>query len=118
LPGSFNVAAAERGRALFVGAAKCAACHTGATFTDVNAGQLHTPAEVGQVAAYALRSATKLYRTTPLRGLWRPPQLDGPYFHDGRAKTLADVVEHYVQRFGLPLSAQQKADLAEYLKTL
>jgi cytochrome c553/cytochrome c5 len=118
LPGTFDPAAAERGQALFRGVAKCATCHMGATFTDVNAGKLHTPAEVGQDAAYALRSATKRYRTTPLRGLWRPPQLDGPYFHDGSAKTLADVVDHYVQRFGLPLTAQHKADLVEYLKTL
>jgi cytochrome c peroxidase len=76
------------------------------------------PAEVGQNPAYALRSATKLYRTTPLRGLWNPPQLDGPYFHDGSAKTLTDVVNHYVQHFSLTLSAQQKADLVEYLKAL
>lgn len=116
--GTFDPAAAERGRVVFAGAAKCATCHTGATFTDVNMGKLHSPAAVGQNAAYALRSATKLYRTTPLRGLWRPPLLDGPYFHDGSAKTLADVVNHYVQHFSLPLTAQQKGDLVEYLKTL
>ncbi len=118
LPRSFDPVAAERGKALFMGAAKCATCHTGATFTDVNAGKLHSPAEVGQDAAYAQRTVTKLYRTTPLRGLWRLPQLDGPYFHDGSAKTLADVVNHYVQHFSLPLTARQKTDLAEYLKTL
>jgi cytochrome c peroxidase len=59
-----------------------------------------------------------LYRTTPLRGLWNPPQLDGPYFHDGSAPTLADVVDHYVALFGLTLNAQQKSDLVEFLKTL
>jgi cytochrome c peroxidase len=85
----------------------------------VNAGlRLHTAAEVGQDPAYAARSATGLYRTTPLRGLWHPPQLVGPYFHDGNAGTLAEVVEHYVRRFGLSLSARQKADLVEFLKTL
>jgi cytochrome c peroxidase len=86
--------------------------------TDVNNGKLHTPSEVGQSAAYANRSATKLYRTTPLRGLYHPPQLQGPYFHDGSAATLEDVVNHYVPLLGLTLTAQQKADLVTYLKSL
>ena len=72
----------------------------------------------GTDPAYALRRVTKLYRTTPLRGLWHPPQLKGPYFHDGSAPTLAAAVDHYVQLFGLSLTSQQKADLVEYLKTL
>jgi hypothetical protein len=116
--GSFDPAAARRGHAVFNGGAGCARCHLGSTYTDVNAGRLHTAAEVGQDPVYALRSVTKLYRTTPLRGLWHPPQLKGPYFHDGNAGTLADAVDHYVQLFGLSLTAQQKADLVEYLKTL
>jgi len=98
--------------------ARCASCHLGDALTDVNANRLHTPAEVGQDAAYAERSATKLYRTTPLRGLWHPPQLTGPYFHDGGAPTLAAAVDHYVRLFGLDLTTQQKRDLVEYLKTL
>ncbi|HEV8364670.1 MAG TPA: hypothetical protein VGQ52_14240 [Gemmatimonadaceae bacterium] len=118
LPGTFNVAAAERGRLVFNGAGRCASCHTGIAFTDVNAGILHAPGAVGQLAAYALRSATKMYRTTPLRGLWHPPQLVGPYFHDGSAPTLDAVVAHYVKVLPLTLTPQQKADLVEYLKTL
>jgi cytochrome c peroxidase len=55
-----------------------------------------------------------MYRTTPLRGLWQ----HAPYFHDGSAATLADVVERYVAANGLPLSPEQKDDLVEYLKTL
>jgi hypothetical protein len=118
-PGSFDAHAARRGRAVFEGVAGCKNCHLGSRYTDVNAGlRLHTAAEVGQDPAYAARSATGLYRTTPLRGLWHPPQLRGPYFHDGNAATLAEVVEHYVQRFGLSLSAQQREDLVEFLKTL
>jgi hypothetical protein len=118
LAGSFDASAARRGHAVFNGAAGCARCHLGSTYTDVTAGRLHPAVEVGQDPAYARRSATGLYRTTPLRGLWHPPQLKGPYFHDGNAGTLAEVVEHYVQLFGLSLSAQQKADLVEYLQTL
>jgi cytochrome c peroxidase len=63
---------------------------------------------------HAQRSATKTYRTTPLRGIWQHP----PYFHDGSAATLADVVERYDVAKGLGLTAQQKADLVEYLKSL
>jgi hypothetical protein len=117
-PGTFNPAAAERGRAVFVGAGKCATCHMGDVFTDINLGRLHTASEVGQDSSYIARSATKLFRTTPLRGLWNPPQLDGPYFHDGSAATLADVVEHYIAVLKLTLTTQQRADLVEYLKTL
>ena len=110
--------AAQRGRAVFNGVAKCASCHLGDALTDVNANRLHEPAEVGQNAAYAERSATKLYRTTPLRGLWHPPQLQGPYFHDGSAPTLDAAVAHYEKLLGLTLTAQQRSDLVAYLKTL
>lgn len=116
--GDFDPAAAKRGKFLFNTTAGCARCHLGTIYSDVNTGKLHAGEDVGQDPAYALRSATKKYRTTPLRGLWNPPQLDGPYFHDGSATTLADVVDHYVALFGLSLTAQQKSDLVEYLKTL
>jgi cytochrome c peroxidase len=90
----------------------------GTTFTDVNDGKLHTPAEAGQDPTCAQRSATKMYRTTPLRALWHPPQLQGPYFHDGHAATLEAVVDHYIQKRGITLTAQQRADLVQYLKSL
>lgn len=118
IDGSFDADAAKRGRAVFNSVGGCARCHVGSAYTDVNQGVLHTPAEDGQDPTYALRSATKLYRTTPLRGLWHPPQLMGPYFHDGHVTGLAAVVDHYVQLQGLTLTARQKADLIEYLKSL
>ena len=111
--GSFDAAAADRGRTVFQGAGKCATCHSGAHFTDVNR-RLHRPEEVGTDPAYALRTATKKYRTTPLRGL----ATHAPYFHDGSAATLGDVVEHYDGFLHLGLSAQQKSDLVEFLKSL
>jgi mono/diheme cytochrome c family protein len=117
-PTTYDATAASRGRVVFNGVGTCASCHVGETHTDVNQGVLHTPAEVGQDAAYAQRSATKKYRTTPLRGLWNPPQLQGPYFHDGKAASLADVVDHYVQLKRLVLTPSQRADLIEYLKSL
>lgn len=112
--GSFDVAAAQRGRAVFTGAANCASCHTGNTYSDINSGRLHLPAETGMDGQYAARTSQKAYRTTPLRGLWQ----HAPYFHDGSAATLAAVVDHYDRVQSLRLSAQQKSDLVEFLKTL
>lgn len=110
--GTVDRAAAARGRTVFDGS--CATCHVGATSTDNNRGVLHEPSETGMDAAYAQRTAQKRYRTTPLRGLWQHP----PYFHDGSAATLADVVNHYDRVRKLGLTAQQRADLAAYLRTL
>ena len=56
----------------------------------------------------------KAYRTTPLRGLAQHP----PYFHDGSAATLQDVVTHYDRTLALQLTAQQQAELVDYLKSL
>lgn len=111
--GTFDAAAAARGKLVFQGSGQCAGCHAGAEFTDANV-RLHAPSEVPTDPTHADRSATKMYRTTPLRGLWQ----HAPYFHDGSAATLADVVERYVTARGLGLTAQEKADLAEYLKSL
>jgi hypothetical protein len=118
--GTFDRPAAARGRQLFRGEARCSTCHSGPTFTDVRSGPdprlplLHSPEEVGMDPRYAARSATKQYRTTPLRGLWQHP----PYFHDGSAPDLTAVVDHYDALLDLGLTAAQKADLVEYLKSL
>ena len=113
-PGSFDRVAAQRGRGVFNGVARCASCHTGSLFTDVNSGQLHDPSETGMDPRYAQRTTQKRYRTTPLRALWQHP----PYFHDGSAPTLAAVVDHYDRVRNLRLNDRQKRDLVEYLKTL
>jgi cytochrome c peroxidase len=59
-----------------------------------------------------------MYRTTPLRGLFNPPQLQGPYFHNGIAPTLEAVVDRYNTKRNLNLTAVQKADLVQFLKSL
>ncbi len=41
-----------------------------------------------------------------------------PYFHNGSAATLLDVVKFYDERFKLKFTAQQKEDLVNFLKTL
>src|SRR5262245_29294119 len=119
-PASFDAAAANRGKQLFAHEAGCASCHQQPNFTDVLSGAsrstplLHDPWEVGMDRRYADRSATGKYRTTPLRALWQ----HAPYFHDGSAKDLLAVVNHYDRLFGLHLTAAQKSDLVEYLKSL
>jgi mono/diheme cytochrome c family protein len=111
--GSVDAAVAARGRPVFDQA--CASCHVGGSGTDNNNnGKLHAPAETGVDGAYAARTASKAYRTTPLRGLWQHP----PYFHDGSAATLADVVTHYNRVLKLALTADQQRELVEYLKSL
>jgi cytochrome c553 len=110
--GSFNAAMAERGKAIFN--RSCAGCHVGGSGTDNNSGVLHAPSETGTDPAYAERTTSKAYRTTPLRGLVQHP----PYLHDGSAATLADVVAHYNRVRNLGLNADQQRQLVEYLKTL
>lgn len=118
-PGSFDPAAAARGKILFNGNARCATCHSGPEFTDANL-RLHAPTEVVSepeahgVPSYASRTATKMYRTAPLKGVWQHP----PYFHNGSAATLVDVVNKYNTRQSLGLTPADVNDLAQYLKSL
>lgn len=112
--GSFDAKAAERGEEVFNGVGMCATCHIPPLYTDVNLGILHDPIETGMDSAYAERTATKKYRTTPLRALWQHP----PYFHDGSAATLEDVVDHYDFFLELDLTDEEKLDLVEFLKSL
>ena len=114
--GSFDAMAAGRGKLLFEGKAQCVTCHSGPQFTDANA-TLH-PASASVVEpenpSYAARSATRQYRTTPLRGIWQ----HAPYFHDGSARDLGAAVDFYNQRFGMNLTAREKSDLVAFLRTL
>jgi cytochrome c peroxidase len=109
---SYDRVAARRGRVVFD--ANCAGCHVSGHLTDNNSGVLHAPSETGMDSAYAARTTQKRLRTTPLRGLWQ----HAPYFHDGSAKTLDDVVEHYTRARNLELTPRQKRDLVQYLRSL
>ncbi|MGJ7917698.1 c-type cytochrome [Massilia sp. LXY-6] len=117
--GSFDAVAAVRGQLLFNGKGQCISCHSGPKFTDANE-RLHEVSEVvsepepNGAPSYASRSATKKYRTSPLRGVWQHP----PYFHNGKAATLEDVVRTYNERKALGLSPDEVADLAQYLRSL
>lgn len=113
-PGSFDADAAGRGGAVFRTAGGCVSCHIPTRdYTDAHF-TLHAPEETGMDPVRATRGTTGAYRTTPLRGVWHR----APYFHDGSAATLADLVEHYDQTLSLGLTVQQKADLVEYLRSL
>ena len=115
--GSFDQAAATRGKTVFDGT--CATCHSGPEFTDANT-RLHPVSDsMGEpepdgVPSYASRSATRMYRTAPLKGVWQ----HAPYFHNGTAATLEDVVSIYNTRRSLGLTSDQQADLVQYLKSL
>ena len=117
--GSFDPAAAARGKQVFEGAGQCSTCHTGSELTDANT-RLHPVSdamgepEPSGVPSYASRSATKQYRTAPLKGVWQHP----PYFHNGTAATLDDVVSTYNTRRSLGLTSDQRADLVQYLKSI
>jgi cytochrome c peroxidase len=114
--GSFDAAAATRGKLVFEGAGQCASCHSGANFTDADV-RLHPPTDSiaePESPSYAARSATKQYRTSPLKGVWQ----HAPYLHDGSAATLDSVVQTYNTRRSLGLSPQQVSDVVQYLKSL
>jgi hypothetical protein len=111
--GSFDQAAAGRGKALFLTKAQCATCHALPLYAD---NVLHTAAEIGIDDFEAMRSPTGKYRTTPLAGLFA--RAKGGFYHDGRFATYMDVIDHYNNHFSLKLTASEKHDLVEYLKSL
>jgi hypothetical protein len=113
--GSFDKAAAARGKEIFGGNARCATCHVPPLFTEPG-WNMHTPAEIGIDDFQANRAPDKHYRTTPLKGLWSHEK--GGFYHDGRFAKLRDVVNHYNGFLGLGLMEQEKRDLVEYLKSL
>lgn len=82
---------------LFVGKANCLACHSDANFTDNgfhNLGLKSFGNESPDLGRYHIRPVKAMkgaFKTPTVREVTRT----APYFHDGSAKTLMDVVEHY-----------------------
>jgi cytochrome c2 len=113
--GSFDVAAAERGKEVFNGRGQCATCHVPPLYTEPGE-NLHSPAELGIDSFQADRSPTHKYRTAPLAGVWTHQK--GGFYHDGRFPNLAAVIDHYDRNFRLGLNNEEKAELIEYLKSL
>jgi cytochrome c peroxidase len=113
--GSYDQAAAARGKVVFEEKGKCATCHVPPLYTEPG-NNLHAPSEVGVDSFQAERSPTHMYRTAPLAGLWS--RQSRGFYHDGRFQTLDEVIQHYDQHLNLGLSPQQRKDLIEFVKSL
>jgi cytochrome c peroxidase len=118
---------AVRGLDLFVTKAACIKCHDGAHLTDAS---FHDIGVRGDDAG-----RFEIVPVEVLRGAFKTPGLrdvekTAPYFHDGSAASLLDVVEHY-DRGGdrsdahldpdirpLGLSAEDKDALVEFMRAL
>ncbi len=103
---------------------------------NIGVGDLTSPLDVSYLPVITLQNnkTLEIKRTTDpgralITGLWKDvgrlkgPVLRGlasraPYFHNGSAATLRDVVEFYDKRFGIGLTLQEKSDLLAFLKTL
>jgi cytochrome c peroxidase len=120
-----------RGFKLFVGKARCDVCHAAPNFTNSSFHNVGL-ASYGSVEPDLGRFAIK--PVSALRGAFKTPtlrdiELTAPYFHDGSAKTLMTVVEHYnkggVVKSNLSkdikplnLSKSEKEDLVAFLRAL
>ena len=118
-----------RGYKLFVDPAKgnCASCHSGANFTDNgfhNIG-LRSGKDEGRFPFRKVASMKGAFKTPTLRDIERT----APYYHDGSAATLRDVVDHYARGGDdrsnvspdvrkLDLSEQDKQDLVAFMRSL
>jgi cytochrome c peroxidase len=126
-------AAQVRGFGLFIDPAKanCAVCHAAPNFTDNGFHNLGLKSfgdensDVGRFKQVALPAMRGAFRTPTLRDI----ALTAPYFHDGSARTLAEVVDHYArggdvrsnlspQMKPLPLTTDERADLVAFLRAL
>jgi len=119
---------AKRGFDLFNTKALCAKCHSGWNFTD---GSFHDLGFVTEDRGRGkllpqIEAAQFGFKTSTLRNISQR----APYFHEGNARTLEDVVDHYNQgpwqkrpslaeeMRKLELTAEEKRDLVEFMKTL
>jgi cytochrome c peroxidase len=103
---------------------------------NIGVGDLNSPLDVSYLPVITLRNKTTgqtVQTTDPGRALitgsWKDigkvkgPVLRGlasraPYFHNGSARTLSDVIDFYDSRFNLGLTQQEKADLIAFLNAL
>jgi cytochrome c peroxidase len=121
---------AQRGFALFNDKANCAKCHQGFNFSDngfhnIGVKSLGDTEDEGRFAHRKVKVLKGAFKTPTLRDV----ELTAPYMHNGIYKTLEEVVDHY-DRGGdvttnlspnmkpLGLSAQEKADLVAFMKSL
>jgi cytochrome c peroxidase len=84
------------------------------TMKNKATGATRVTCDPGRALATGLWADIGRFRAPPLRGL----AARAPYFHDGQAKDLKQVIDHYNTRFNLSLGSQQKRDLEAFLKAL
>lgn len=116
-----------RGWILFHGKARCVACHDGSNYSDemLHVALDHSP-DLGAYAVTGREQDREMFKTPTLRNIG----FTGPYFHDGSAVTLEDVVERYdsggdrahdrrdAEIFPLGLTDEEKSDLVAFLHAL
>jgi cytochrome c peroxidase len=110
---------ALRGKAIFFDKSTgCATCHSGPYFTDSSLQKPYKLHDVGTGADDPSEKMGTAYDTPTLLGIYRT----APYLHDGKAKTLAEVVTKYNagDKHGKTsqLSPAQVDDLVAFLKAL
>ena len=84
------------------------------TFQNKQTGEIIKTTDPGRALLTGRWKDMSLFKGPILRGLAARP----PYFHNGSAATLEDVVDFYDTRFGLQLTPQEKADLVAFLRAL
>jgi len=118
---------AQRGMKLFFGKANCSACHTGHSFSDfafhnIGVGMDKEKPDLGRFVVTKIEGDKGSFKTPTLREVAR----SAPYMHDGRFKTLDEVVDYYnkgghpnpqldEELFELKLTKEQQADLVKFL---
>ncbi len=84
------------------------------TFVNSATGESISLTDPGRAVVTGQWSDMGRFKSPSLRGL----ASRAPYFHDGTAATIEDVIEFYNGRFQMQLSPANKADLAAFLKAL
>jgi len=84
------------------------------TLQNKSSGETKLTCDPGRALSTGLWADIGKFRASPLRGL----ASRAPYFHDGQAATINDVIQHYQARFSLGLTTQQISDLAAFLNAL
>ena len=84
------------------------------TFRNKTTGQIIKTTDPGRALITGKWAHMSLFKGPILRGVAARP----PYFHNGSAATLEDVVKFYDERFKLELSDEQKRDLVAFLRSL
>ena len=84
------------------------------TLRRLSTGELKETSDPGRAMITGLWNDIGRFKTPTLRGL----SARAPYFHNGIAATLADVVTFYEQSLGFNFTPAEEADLVAFLKAL